>query len=113
MLGRSAKNMKSLAFIYLLLLAGVLLYSWGSYPIMKMPTDEAVRSIENNFLRKDLTLDEQSSFDFYSRWIRGNQDGVSRAFSNASSAISLLFYATLILNIYNLVTYLKKRNETQ
>ncbi|GEM_PF-5640977 len=98
--------MKILALIYLILLGGVWLYSWGEYPLMKMTTEMAVSAIENNYVREDLTDEEVESLDFYTSWIRANQTGVNRAWSNASSSILYLFLATLVLNLYNLAAIL-------
>ena len=100
--------MKALALIYLILLGGGFFYSWAEYPIMKITTDVAMSAIETDFLREDLSAAEKKSFEFYARWIKENQDGVSKAWSNASASIFYLFMGTLVLNLVNLITLIKE-----
>ena len=99
--------MKILVLIYLILIGGILFYSWAEYPLMKMTTDMAISAIEEQFLRENLSAKEKESFDFYARWIRGNQSGLANAWNNMSSALFYLFIATMILNLFNLGCIIK------
>jgi len=101
--------MKILALVYLVLLAGAWVYSWSEYPIMKMTTELAMDSIERDFLRDDLSEEERNSYDFYARWIEGNQSGVNRAWGHASSSLFYMLVGTLILNLFNLFAIIKER----
>ena len=76
---------------------------------MKMTTEMAMDSIERDFIREDLSEEERKSYDFYARWIKGNQSGLNRAWGHASSSIFHMLVGTLILNLFNLFVIVKER----
>jgi hypothetical protein len=94
--------MKVLAFIYLIVIGGILLHSLSEYPLIKIPTDSAMSVIEDQFLRKDLSTPEKASYDFYANVIKRNQRGLFKSWNRTYSSLFYLFIATLIVNLIHL-----------
>ena len=75
-------------------------------PIRKMSTDAALNSIEQEYLRSDITKEERDRYDFYAMWIRGNQRSCLELLSQTTTILLIV----VILMTINTILFYKQRN---
>lgn len=75
-----------LVFIFRLISLGAIAagaWAFIQVPFTKLPTALAVRRIEEQYIRHDLTREERAGFDFYKGWILGNNKQLTGCWWNA------------------------------
>lgn len=73
-------------------------YIFLQLPITKLPTENAIKSMEEKFIRTDLNEEEKDSFQFLKGWILGNQKSALRCNWNSRSAGLIMCIIILISN---------------
>ena len=82
------------------------------FPIMKVDTDWAIRSIQAKYLRSDLTSEEKENFEFFKGWILSNQQTTSEMLGNVKVA-GITLGATLLLQNLILLSILNNRRRAE
>ncbi len=55
-------------------------YSFINYPIMKLPTDVALRGIETNYIDvESLNEKDLDAYEFNKSWVLGNDEGLKKS----------------------------------
>jgi hypothetical protein len=92
------KKMMLISHLILALIFGGFIFLQLPLINSKLSTEAAIRGIENEFLKTDLTENENDRFQFMKGWVLGNQERSSRSNENARVAGLFVCFILFINN---------------